>query len=95
MGVLRDSLKIHVALQDPKTTEAFLSLARKIEDVLSVAKPNNELVDSDISIINATGYQSQPRDQTTIPRTSDNKFNQRIIDIRMHLKLEHILVNIQ
>ncbi|CAF4370425.1 unnamed protein product, partial [Rotaria sordida] len=56
---VKESLKMHVALQDPKTTEAFLLSAKKIEDVLSITKTNNELSDNDITIINATGYQNQ------------------------------------
>jgi hypothetical protein len=76
MAGVKESLKMHVVLQDPKTTEAFLLSARKIEDVLSLTKTNNELPDNDITIINATGYQSQPRDQATFTRTSNNKFDQ-------------------
>ena len=76
MAGVKESLKMHVALQDPKTTEAFLLSARKIEDVLSLTKTNNELPDNDITIINATGYQSQPRDQATFTRTSNNKSDQ-------------------
>jgi hypothetical protein len=74
---VKESLKMHVALQDPKTTEAFLLTARKIEDVLSLTKINNELPGDDITIINATGYQNQLRDQTTFTRTSNNQFNQK------------------
>ncbi|CAF1408749.1 unnamed protein product [Rotaria sordida] len=74
---VKESLKMHVALQDPKTTEAFLLSAKKIEDVLSITKTNNELSDNDITIINATGYQNQVRDRATFTRTSNNKFNQK------------------
>ena len=77
MAGIKESLKTHVVLQDPKTTEAFLLSARKIEDVLSLTKTNNELSNSDITIINATGYQDQPRKQATFPRTSNNEFNQK------------------
>jgi hypothetical protein len=63
MAGIKESLKTHVALQDPKTTEAFLLSARKIEDVFSLTKTNNELPDNDITIINATGYQNQLCDQ--------------------------------
>ncbi|CAF4815646.1 unnamed protein product, partial [Rotaria sp. Silwood2] len=73
---IKDSLKTYVALQDPKTTEAFLLSARKIEDVLSFTKTNNELPDNDITIINATGYKNQLHDQAAPIRTSNNKFNQ-------------------
>ncbi|CAF5001837.1 unnamed protein product, partial [Rotaria socialis] len=40
MTGIRDSLKLHVALQDPKTTEIFLSMARKLEDTLSLTSSN-------------------------------------------------------
>ncbi|CAF3745451.1 unnamed protein product [Rotaria sordida] len=58
MAGIKDSLKTHVALQDPKTSEAFMLSARKIEDVLSLTKTSNELPDNDMTIINATGYQN-------------------------------------
>jgi hypothetical protein len=32
MACIKESLKIHVALHDPKTTDAFLLFARKVED---------------------------------------------------------------
>ncbi|CAF4907625.1 unnamed protein product, partial [Rotaria magnacalcarata] len=69
MAGIKESLKTHVALQDPKTTEAFLLSARKIEDVLSLTTTNNELPDNDITIINATGYKNQLHDQATLTRT--------------------------
>ena len=77
MAGVKESLKTHVALQDPKTTEAFLLSARKIEDVLSLTKTNDGLVDNDISIINATDYQGQSRDQTGSIRPPNDKSNQR------------------
>jgi hypothetical protein len=77
MGGVKESLKMHVALQDPKSTETFLVSARKIEDVLSLTKTNNEFNDNDITIINTTGYQDQPSDQATSARTSNNQVNQR------------------
>jgi hypothetical protein len=77
MAGIKESLKTHVALQDPKTTEAFLVSARKVEDVLSLTKTNNESSDNDITIINATGYKNQLGDQATSTRTSNNKFNQK------------------
>jgi hypothetical protein len=76
MAGIKESLKTHVALQDPQSTAAFLSSARKIEDVLSLTNKNNELVDNDITIINATNYQTQPANQTTYRRTSNDTFNQ-------------------
>ncbi|CAF1394971.1 unnamed protein product [Rotaria sordida] len=77
MAGIKDSLKTHVALQDPKTSEAFMLSARKIEDVLSLTKTNNELPDNDMTIINATGYQNQLRDQANSTPTSNNKFTQK------------------
>ncbi|CAM4989498.1 unnamed protein product, partial [Rotaria socialis] len=77
MAGIKESLKTHVALQDPQTTEAFLLSARKIEDVLSLTKTNNELPDNDITIINSTGYQNQLYDQATFTRPSNNKFNKK------------------
>jgi hypothetical protein len=65
---IKESLKTHVALQDPKTTEAFLSSARKIEDVFALTNTNNELI-PDIITLNATASQSQPN-QTSFTRTS-------------------------
>lgn len=75
MAGAKESLKMHVALQDPKSTEAFLLSARKIEDVLSLAKTNNESPENDITIINATGYQNQLRNQVNFTRTSNNQFS--------------------
>ena len=76
MAGIKESLKTHVALQDPQSTAAFLSSARKIEDVLSLTNTNNELVDNDITIINAANYQTQSANQTTYQRTSNDTFNQ-------------------
>jgi hypothetical protein len=67
---IKESLKTHVALQDPKTTEAFLSSARKIEDVFALTNTNNELI-PDVITLNATASQSQPN-QTSFIRTSND-----------------------
>ena len=75
MAGIKESLKTHVALQDPQTTEAFLSSAKKIEDVLSLTNTTNELLDKDITIINATSYKAQSPHQTTVTQTSNNTFN--------------------
>lgn len=77
MAGIKESLKAHVALQDPKTTEAFLLSARKIEDVLSLIKSNDQLPDNDITVINATSYKNQLHDQVTPIRTSNNKFDRK------------------
>ncbi|CAF4470247.1 unnamed protein product, partial [Adineta steineri] len=73
MAGIKESLKTHVALQDPKTTEAFLSSARKIEDIFALNDTNNELIP--LATLNATTYQGQPN-QTNSTRTSNNNFNQ-------------------
>ncbi|CAF4260821.1 unnamed protein product, partial [Rotaria sordida] len=57
MAGIRESLKLHVALQDPKTTDGFLSLARKIEDTLSFTTTDNEMQQNEINI-NATTTQN-------------------------------------
>ena len=75
MAGIKESLKTHVALQDPQTTEAFLSSAKKIEDVLSLTNATNELLDKDITIINAAGHHARSPNQTTFTRTSNNTFN--------------------
>jgi hypothetical protein len=36
MTGVKDSLKLHISLHDPKTPDAFLSFARKVEDALSL-----------------------------------------------------------
>lgn len=41
MTGVRDSLKIHIVLHDPQSTEAFLTFAKKIEDALSLTKLNH------------------------------------------------------
>lgn len=73
MAGIKESLKTHVALQDPKTTGAFLSSARKIEDIFALTGTNNELITNDATL-NATNYQGQP-DQTSFIQTSTNNFN--------------------
>ena len=75
MAGIKESLKTQVALQDPKTTESFLSSARKIEDIFALTITDNEVVSNDTTI-NVTTYQSQPN-QTNFIRTSDNQFNRQ------------------
>ena len=73
MGGIKESLKTQVALQDPKTTETFLSLARKIEDVFTLTNTDNEFIPKDTTL-NVTTYQNQPN-QTSFTRTSNNNFD--------------------
>ncbi|CAF1299198.1 unnamed protein product [Rotaria sordida] len=54
MAGIKESLKIHVALQDPKTTDAFLSIARKVEDTLTLTSTNNEVQQNNVNINAAT-----------------------------------------
>jgi len=42
MAGVKDSLKLHIALHDPQTTESFLLYARKVEDTLSFTEMNIE-----------------------------------------------------
>ena len=56
MTGIKELLKVHVALQDPKTTEAFSSIARKVEDTLTLTSTNNEVQPNNINI-NAATYQ--------------------------------------
>ncbi|CAF3359308.1 unnamed protein product [Rotaria socialis] len=68
MAGIRDSLKLHVALQDPKTTEIFLSMARKLEDTLSLTSSNGELHSDHINV-NAVKF-SEPLVRPSIPQQS-------------------------
>ncbi|CAF1424671.1 unnamed protein product, partial [Rotaria sordida] len=63
MAGIRESLKLHVALQHPKTTDAFLSLATKIDDTLLFTTTDNE-----ININTITTQKSL--EQTTISQKS-------------------------
>ncbi|CAF1670751.1 unnamed protein product [Adineta ricciae] len=69
---VKESLKTHVALQDPKSTEAFLSSARKIEDIFALKQADLDTVATD-TYLNAAAYQSQPN-QTNFTPTSNNNF---------------------
>ena len=42
MAGVKESLRVHIALHDPQTTESFLSYARKVEDVLTSTKTISE-----------------------------------------------------
>ncbi|KAF9756150.1 hypothetical protein NGRA_3316 [Nosema granulosis] len=45
---VKDSLKLHIALHDPQTTESFLAYARKVEDTLSLTCLNYDVHETDI-----------------------------------------------
>ena len=74
MAGIKESLKIHVALHDPKTTDAFLLFARKVEDTLSLTYTNNEMNQHDVNI-NAIAFQKR-WEQPTIPQKSNTKMRQ-------------------
>ncbi|CAF1405860.1 unnamed protein product [Rotaria sp. Silwood1] len=71
MAGIRESLKLHVALQDPKTTDSFLLLARKIEDTLSFTSTNNDVHQDEITI-NVTTAQKSLERTTTSQKSSNN-----------------------
>ncbi|CAF0857547.1 unnamed protein product [Rotaria sp. Silwood1] len=71
MAGIKESLKIHVALQDPKTPDAFLSIARKVEDTLTLTSTNNEVQQNNINI-NAATFQ-KPSTRPNISQKSINK----------------------
>ena len=68
MAGIKESLKIHVALQDPKSREAFLSIARKVEDTLTLTNTNNEVQPNNVNV-NAATFQ-----QPTIQSNTSHKF---------------------
>lgn len=41
MAGVKESLKFHIALHDPKTLESFLDYAKKVEDIMSITKINS------------------------------------------------------
>ena len=45
---VKDSLKLHIALHDPQTTESFLAYARKVEDTFSLVGSNYDAPTVDI-----------------------------------------------
>ncbi|CAF1380552.1 unnamed protein product [Rotaria sordida] len=73
MAGIRESLKLHVALQDPKIINAFLSLARKIDDTLSFTTTDNEMQQNEININAITTQKSL--EQTTISQKSQKIFD--------------------
>ena len=71
MAGIKESLKIHIALQDPKTTDVFLSIARKVEDTLTFTSTNNEVQQDNVNL-NATAF-PKPFVRPTIPQKSISK----------------------
>ncbi|CAF1576005.1 unnamed protein product [Adineta ricciae] len=74
MAGIKESLGTRVALQDPKSTEAFLSLARKIEDIFALKQTDLE-TSANNTCLNVTAYHSQPN-QTNFTPASNNNFRQ-------------------
>ncbi|CAF5084653.1 unnamed protein product, partial [Rotaria socialis] len=68
---IKDSLKVHVALQDPKTTAVFVLIARKVEDTLSLTSSTPDM-NSDHLTINAVAH-SQPFTRPFIQQQSFRK----------------------
>jgi hypothetical protein len=68
MAGIKESLKIHVALHEPKTTDTFLSFARKVEDTLSLTHTNNKMNQHDVNI-NAVAFQKR-WEQPGIPQNN-------------------------
>ncbi|CAF2032698.1 unnamed protein product [Rotaria magnacalcarata] len=66
MAGIKDSLKLQVALQDPKTTEVFLLIARKVEDTLSLTSSTDN-IHQDHLTINAVA-QSKPLTRPFFPQ---------------------------
>ncbi|CAF5226174.1 unnamed protein product [Rotaria magnacalcarata] len=74
MAGIEDSLKLHVALQDPKTTDVFLLTARKVEDTLSLTSSTND-IHPDHATINAVTH-SKPFTRPFVQQQSFRKFPQ-------------------
>ncbi|CAF1530320.1 unnamed protein product, partial [Rotaria sordida] len=77
MADINESLKIHVALQNPKTTDVFLSIARKVEDTLTLTSTNNEVQQNNVNINAATFQKPSVRpniSQKSINKTRHNTF---------------------
>ncbi|CAF1438183.1 unnamed protein product [Rotaria sordida] len=86
MAGIRESLKLHVALQHPKTTDAFLSLATKIDDTLLFTTTDNE-----ININTITTQKSL--EQTTISQKSQKIFDKIYVhkSNRNHVQIINVL----
>ncbi|CAF1382408.1 unnamed protein product [Rotaria sordida] len=69
MAGIKDSLKTHVALQDPKTSEAFMLSARKIEDLRDQANStptsNNKFTQKNPRYADATQTRTTSNKNTT------------------------------
>ncbi|CAF2109777.1 unnamed protein product [Rotaria magnacalcarata] len=76
MAGIKDSLKLQVALQDPKTTDVFLLTARKVEDTLSLTSSTNDIHPDHVTI-NAVTH-SKPFTRPFVQQQSFRKFPQHM-----------------
>ncbi|CAF3952955.1 unnamed protein product [Adineta steineri] len=82
MAGIKESLKTHVALEDPKTSEAFLSSARKMEDIFAFTHTNNSFMPED-TMLNVTASQSQPNQSSHMQATDNlNQNNPRYTNVQ-------------
>ena len=70
MAGVKQSLKLHIALHDPQSPEAFLSYARKVEDALSLTNTDYDLNHHDIH--KGMSYDRQPPTSTINSRQDIN-----------------------
>lgn len=77
MAGVKQSLKLHIALHDPQSPEAFLSYARKLEDTLS-------LTNTDYDLSQYANHQDTmiDRQQNTSSINSRTDFNTRQSDVQ-------------
>ncbi|CAF3544285.1 unnamed protein product [Rotaria sp. Silwood1] len=76
MAGVKQSLKLHIALHDPQSPEAFLSYARKVEDTLSLTTTDYDLNSHDN--YQNTSYDRQPTTSNINPRQA---VDSRCVDI--------------
>ena len=74
---VKDSLKLHIALQDPQTTESFLAYARKVEDTLSLVGSNYDASPVDIQ-------QRENVNRPLIQYPSDQRYRQGQTEQKAH-----------
>ncbi|CAF1215558.1 unnamed protein product [Rotaria magnacalcarata] len=74
MTGIKDSLMLHVALQDPKTTDLSLLIARKVEDTLSLTSSTDKIHQNHLTINAVT--QSKPLTRPFIQQQSFRNFPQ-------------------
>jgi hypothetical protein len=70
MAGVKQSLKLHIALHDPQSPEAFLSYARKVEDTLSLTSTDYDLSQHDNH--QNMSYDCRPTTSTINSRQDDD-----------------------